>query len=76
MTPLGLEAGRGHGVRQHTTIILWLEAARAWPAGVGSPASPGGAQLPRMAAVRGRFMALGEQAEQQPLQSTQRHALG
>ena len=25
---------------------------RSWPAGVGSPASPGEAQLPRMAAVR------------------------
>ena len=55
-------------------VLLGLRLVRSWPAGVGSPASPGGAQLPRMAAVRGRFMALGEQAEQQPLQSTQEQA--
>ena len=55
-------------------VLLGLRLVRSWPAGVGSPASPGGAQLPRMAAVRERFMALGEQAEQQPLQSTQEQA--
>ena len=35
-------------------VLLGLRLVRSWPAGVGSPASPGGAQLPRTPLARWR----------------------